>query len=231
MITASPSLRPIALVVLDMAGTTVADVGLTEIAYTSALRAQDVESGSAELERMLSHIRATMGEPVESVLRHVFDDDARAQAGLKSFDARYAEFADAGQLVAMPGAAHAIANLRASGIKVALTTGFSEATQRCILESLGWTDIADLTLRADESQPNSTLAAAGAMDISDLGLVATVGDTAFDIACGREAAAGFVAGVLTGAHSGEMLQAAGATHLLPTAMSLPEFITASRRPE
>ncbi len=162
-----------------------ADVGLTEIAYTSALRAQDVESGSPELERMQSHIRATMGEPVESVLRQVFDDDARARAGLKSFDARYAEFADAGQLVAMPGAAHAIANLRGSGIKVALTTGFSEATQRCILESLGWTDIADLILRAEESQPNSTLAAAQAMGIGDLGLVATVGDTAFDVVCGR----------------------------------------------
>jgi hypothetical protein len=39
MIMTSPSLRPIALVVLDMAGTTVADVGLTEIAFTSALRA------------------------------------------------------------------------------------------------------------------------------------------------------------------------------------------------
>ena len=228
MITTSPSLRPIALVVLDMAGTTVADVGLTEIAYTSALRAQDVESGSADLVQMLGHIRATMGEPVQSVLRHVLDDDARAQAALKSFDARYAEFADAGQLVAMPGAAHAIRSLRESGIKVALTTGFSQATQQCILDTLDWGDIADLALRADESQPNSTIAAAESLDVDDPGLIATVGDTAFDIACGRQAAAGFVAGVLTGAHSGQTLQAAGATHLLPSAMSLPEFITPAR---
>ncbi len=230
MITTSPSLRPIALVVLDMAGTTVADVGLTEIAYTSALRAQDVESGSPELVRMLGHIRATMGEPVQSVLRQVFDgDDTRAQAGLKSFDARYAEFADAGQLVAMPGAAHAIASLRESGIRVALATGFSQATQQCILETLGWQQAADLTLRVDEAQPNAALAAAEALGVDDPALIATVGDTAFDVSCGRQAGSTFVAGVLTGAHNGERLRAAGATHLLQAAMSLPEFITAAQR--
>jgi hypothetical protein len=34
-----------------------------------------------------------------------------------------------------------------------------------------------------------------------------------------------LAGVLIGAHTAERLRAAGATHLLPAAMSLPEFIT------
>ena len=232
MISTSPSLRPIALVVLDMAGTTVADPGLTEMAFVSALREQDVESGSRELATMLAHIRATMGEPVLSVLTRVFaGDENRAKGGLKSFDARYAEFADAGQLVAMPGAAYAIEVLRESGIQVALTTGFSAATQICILDTLGWHDVADVTVRADEAQPNSVSAAAQALGIDDPALIATVGDTAYDIECGRRAGAKFVAGVLTGAHSGETLQAAGATHLLQAAMSLPEFITPAGRDE
>jgi phosphonatase-like hydrolase len=230
MITASPSLRPIALVVLDMAGTTVSDVGLTEIAYASALRSQDVESGSQQFESMLAHIRATMGEPVRSVLQHLFDgDETMAQGGLKAFDARYAEFADAGQLVAMPGAAYAIETLRESGIKVALTTAFSAATQQCILDALHWQDIADLTVRSDETHPNAALAAAMAIGIDNGTLIATVGDTVFDVECGRQAGSRFVAGVLTGAHSAEALQDAGATHLLQGAMSLPEFITSTRR--
>ena len=230
MITTSPSLRPIALVVLDMAGTTVADVGLTEIAFTSALRAQDVESGSVELESMLSHVRATMGEPVSTVLQHLFDgDENRALGGLKAFDARYAEFADAGQLVAMPGAAYVIEMLRDSGIKVALATGFSASTQQCILDTLGWQDIADVAVRADESQPNPVISAAQALDIDQAALIATVGDTAYDVRCGRDAGARFVAGVLTGAHSADRLRAAGATHLLQAAMSLPEFITPAQR--
>jgi phosphoglycolate phosphatase len=229
VITTSPQLRPIALVVLDLAGTTVADPGLTEIAYTSALHAPDAGPGDPELQRMLDHVRATMGEPVDSVLRHLLDDNARAQAGLKSFDACYAEFADAGRLVALPGAAHAIGSLRESGIRVALTTGFSPTTRDCILHALGWQDIADLTVCADESQPNSTLAAAAALDVAAPALIATVGDTAFDMRCGRQAGGTFVAGVLTGAHDGRTLQAAGASHLLQAAMSLPEFITPAGR--
>ena len=234
MITTSSSLRPIALVVLDMAGTTVADAGLTEIAYTSALRALDVESGSETLRQMLGEVRKTMGEPVISVLLRLFDgDESRARAGLKSFDARYAEFADAGQIVAMPGAAHAIRALRESGIKVALSTGFSNSTRECIVAALGWQDIADAEIGPDdlddlhEGAGNPVQVAAHATGVGDPRLIATVGDTAFDVECGRQAGASFVAGVLTGAHDAPTLQAAGATHLLPGAMSLPEFITAA----
>jgi len=231
MITTSSSLRPIALVVLDMAGTTVADAGLTEIAFTSALRSVDVESGSATLRLMLGEIRQTMGEPVISVLRRLFDgDEDRAQSGLKSFDARYAEFADAGQIVAMPGAAYAIQMLRESGIKVALSTGFSSSTRERIDAALGWQDIADAEIALDDLDDpaaNPVQAAAAAAGVGDPRLIATVGDTAFDVACGRDAGASFVAGVLTGAHDAPTLQQAGATHLLPGAMSLPEFITAA----
>jgi len=179
---------------------------------------------------MLSHVRATMGEPVPTVLEHLFDGDQnRAQGGLKAFDARYAEFADAGQLVAMPGAAYAIEMLRDSGIKVALATGFSASTQQCILDTLGWQDIADVAVRADESQSNPVISAAQTVGIDNPALIATVGDTAYDVRCGREAGAQFVAGVLTGAHSADRLRDAGASHLLQAAMSLPEFITPARR--
>jgi phosphoglycolate phosphatase-like HAD superfamily hydrolase len=131
--------------------------------------------------------------------------------------------------VALPGAAHAIGSLRESGIRVALTTGFSPTTRDCILQALGWQDLADLSVCADESQPNPTLAAAAALDVAAPALIATVGDTSFDMRCGRQAGGTFVAGVLTGAHDGDALQAAGASHLLQAAMSLPEFITPARR--
>lgn len=226
MTTTSSSLRQIALVVLDMAGTTVADVGLTEIAYTSALRAVDVESGSPALREMLGYARQTMGEPVISVLRQLFDgDEARAQAAQKSFDARYAEFADAGQIVAMPGAVYAMRTLRASGIKVALSSGLPACTHACLMGALGWHEAADTVIRVDDLDTNPVLAAAEAVGVEEPSLIATVGDTAFDIDRGRRAGASLVAGVLTGAHTAERLRGAGATHLLPAAMSLPEFIT------
>lgn len=226
MITASSSLRRIGLVVLDMAGTTVADVGLTEIAYTSALRAVDIESGSPAMREMLGYIRQTMGEPVISVLRRLFEgDEARAQAGMKSFDSRYAEFADAGQIVAMPGAVYAMQTLRASGIRVALSSGLPACAHESLMDTLGWHKAADAAIRVDEPDANPVVAAAEAVGIDDPALIATVGDTAFDMDRGRRAGASLVAGVLTGAHTAERLNAAGATHLLPAAMSLPEFIT------
>jgi phosphonatase-like hydrolase len=226
MTTASSSLRRIALVVLDMAGTTVADVGLTEIAYTSALRAVDVESRSPALREMLDYARRTMGEPVISVLRRLFNgDEARAQTALKSFDERYAEFADAGQIVAMPGAAYAMQTLRTSGIRVALSSGLPACTHACLVDALAWHKAADAVIRADNPDANPVLEAAQTVGVDEPELIATVGDTAFDIDRGRRAGASLVAGVLTGAHTAERLCSAGATHLLPAAMSLPEFIT------
>jgi phosphoglycolate phosphatase len=177
--TTSSSLRQIALVVLDMAGTT----GL-------------------------------------------FDgDEVRAQAAQKSFDARYAEFADAGQIVAMPGATYAMQTLRTSGISVALSSGLPACAHACLIDALAWQEAADAVIRLDEPDANPVLAAAKALGVDEPALIATVGDTAFDIDAGRRAGASLVAGVLTGAHSAERLRAAGATHLLPAAMSLPEFIT------
>jgi phosphoglycolate phosphatase-like HAD superfamily hydrolase len=63
-----------------------------------------------------------------------------------AFERYYAEFVHNGRSAPIPGAAEAIAGLRAAGRKVALVTGFARGTQDAIIEALGWQDIADLTL-------------------------------------------------------------------------------------
>ncbi|WP_457031368.1 HAD family hydrolase [Kitasatospora sp. P5_F3] len=136
----------ISLVVLDMAGTTVADDGLVERAFQAAADGQGVEAGSAQHQRMLEHVRATMGESKISVFRHLFGAEERAQQANLDFEAAYHRLVDEGHCAALPGAAEAIAELRASGRKVVLTTGFSRATQDRILDALGWQSVADLTL-------------------------------------------------------------------------------------
>lgn len=136
----------IRLVVLDMAGTTVADDGLVERAFQAASEALGVEAGSPEHQRMLEHVRATMGESKISVFRHLFGDEQKAQQANQAFEAGYHDLVDSGHCEALPGAAEAIAELRAQGRKVVLTTGFSRATQDQILRALGWERIADLTL-------------------------------------------------------------------------------------
>lgn len=222
----------ISLVVLDMAGTTVADDGLVEQAFQAAAAELGVEPGSTEHQRMLEHVRATMGESKISVFRHLFGDEARAQQANLAFEAAYHRLVDAGHCAALPGAAEAIARLRAAGLKVVLTTGFSRATQDRILAALGWQEIADLTLCPAEAgrgrpYPDLALTALLRTGTDSVRELAVVGDTGYDMLTGVRSGASVVAGVLTGAHGRERLLADGATHVLGSIAELPELLLGS----
>ncbi|MFC8452657.1 phosphonatase-like hydrolase [Kitasatospora sp. NPDC057223] len=219
----------IRLVVLDMAGTTVADDGLVEQAFKAAAGTLGVEAGSPEHQRMLEHVRLTMGESKISVFRHLFGDEDRAQRANLAFEAAYHDLVDAGHCAALPGAADAIAELRAQGRKVVLTTGFSRATQDRILAALGWQDIADLTLCPAEAgrgrpYPDLALTALLRTGTDSVRQTAVAGDTGYDMLTGTRAGAAVVAGVLTGAHREDRLRADGATHVLGSIAELPGLL-------
>ncbi|WP_344427831.1 phosphonatase-like hydrolase [Streptomyces lavendulocolor] len=219
---------PIGLVVLDMAGTTVADGGLVEEAFVTAARALETEPDA----RMLAHVRATMGESKISVFRHLFGDEARARRAAAAFEEAYGRLVAAGRVSPVPGAADAVARLRAQGRAVVLTTGFARVTQDAILDALGWRDLVHLTLCPADTEggrgrpyPDMVLAAlirTGAADgVRD---VAVAGDTSYDMLSGVRAGARVVAGVLTGAHGADALRRAGATHVLGSVAELPDLL-------
>ncbi|KUL38382.1 phosphonatase-like hydrolase [Streptomyces regalis] len=220
-------IRDIRLVVLDMAGTTVADGGLVEQAFAAAARHLGADPDS-----MLDHVRATMGESKISVFRHLFGEEPKAQEANRAFEAAYAELVDGGRVAALPGAREAIEALTAQGRTVVLTTGFARPTQDAILTALGWRDLVPLTLCPADAggrgrpYPDMVLTAflrtAAAEDVRQ---VAVVGDTSYDMLSGVRAGAGVVAGVLTGAHDTDALRAAGATHVLGGVAELPGMLT------
>ncbi|MFD7732685.1 phosphonatase-like hydrolase [Kitasatospora phosalacinea] len=221
----------VTLVVLDMAGTTVVDDGLVELAFAAAARSQGVETGSPEHAGMLAHVRATMGESKISVFRHLFGAEDRAQQANAAFEAAYEEQVDQGRCAALPGAAEAIAELRGQGRKVVLTTGFARSTQDRILDALGWRDVADLTLcPADAGRgrpyPDLALTALLRTGTDSVRQVAVAGDTGYDMLTGVRAGASVVAGVLTGAHDEARLRADGATHVLASVAELPGLLPA-----
>ncbi|MFI6547413.1 phosphonatase-like hydrolase [Streptomyces prunicolor] len=223
----NPTTPDIRLVVLDMAGTTVADGGLVEEAFAAAARHLGEEPGSGP-GSMLDYVRATMGESKISVFRHLFGAETRAQDANKAFEAAYAELVDGGRVAALPGARETIETLKSQGRTVVLTTGFARTTQDAILTALGWQDLADLTLCPADAggrgrpYPDMVLTAflrtAVADDVRQL---AVVGDTSYDMLSGVRAGAGLVAGVLTGAHDADALRAAGATQVLDGVGQLP----------
>ncbi|MDF3149037.1 MULTISPECIES: hypothetical protein [unclassified Streptomyces] len=75
--------RDIRLVVLDMAGTTVADGGLVEQAFAAAARHLGADPDS-----MLEYVRATMGESKISVFRHLFGEEPKAQEAIEALTAQ-----------------------------------------------------------------------------------------------------------------------------------------------
>lgn len=222
------------LVVLDMAGTTVADGGLVERAFELAAERIGVEPGTAEHEAKLQYVRDTMGESKISVFRHLFGTEEMAQRANSAFEEAYGELVDGGLIAPLPGARQTIEKLRADGRTVVLTTGFARVTQDAILDALGWQGLADLTLCPADAggrgrpYPDMVLAAflrTGAAD--DVRDVVVAGDTAYDMLCGRRAGAGIVAGVLTGAHDRAALAEHGATHVLESIADLPAALLES----
>ncbi|MEU5848218.1 phosphonatase-like hydrolase [Saccharopolyspora shandongensis] len=220
----------IKLVVLDMAGTTVADDGLVERAFTQAIGEVGVAEGAAAFPGMLDYVRRTMGESKITVFRHLLGgDEGRAQQANQAFERAYAERVADGDCREIDGAAAAIRRLRDNGIKVALTTGFSETTQRQIIDALGWGGLTDLTLTPAQAgrgrpYPDMVLTALLRLGIDDVREVATVGDTAYDVRSGLRAGASIVAVVLTGAHDRAAFTEAGATHVLESVRDLPELV-------
>lgn len=139
-------LNDIRLVVLDMAGTTVADGGLVERAFAAAAAELGVEPGSADHAAKLDHVRATMGESKISVFRHLFGEEALARRANAAFEKAYGELVDDGHIAPVAGAREAIEELQGGGRTVALTTGFARVTQDAILDALGWGGLVPLTL-------------------------------------------------------------------------------------
>lgn len=220
----------IELVVLDMAGTTVADDGLVIQAFTAAVGAVGVAPGSAEFERMLAYVKETMGQSKIVVFRALLGgDEERAQLANAAFEERYGQLIQSGHCTPIDGAEETIRALRAQGRKVAFTTGFGRDTQDAILTALGWEHLADVALTPEDAGrgrpfPDLVLAAVLRTQASDVRKVAVVGDTPSDMLTGLRAGASIVAGVLTGAGDKHELESAGATHVLNSVAELPSIL-------
>ncbi|WP_328925888.1 phosphonatase-like hydrolase [Streptomyces sp. NBC_00190] len=219
------------LIVLDMAGTTVADGGLVERAFERAAERLGVEAGTPDHAAKLQYVRDTMGESKISVFRHLFGTEELAQRANSAFEEAYGELVDSGLIAPVPGAREAIEKLRADGRTVVLTTGFARVTQDAILAALGWQGLADLTLCPADAggrgrpYPDMVLAAflrTGA--VAGVREIVVAGDTAYDMLSGVRAGAGIVAGVLTGAHDRAALAEHGATHVLGSVAELPALL-------
>ncbi|WP_157000747.1 phosphonatase-like hydrolase [Agromyces laixinhei] len=225
----APDLADIELIVLDMAGTTVADGGVVERAFALAAERSGIVTGD-DLEAALEYVRATMGRSKIEVFRVLAgaDEDAAQRANL-AFEGAYAELIASEGVAEIAGAADVIRELRGAGASVVLTTGFSPETRTAIIDALGWNDLADALLSPADAgrgrpHPDLPLAALLRTGATAVDAMVVVGDTVSDVESGVNAGAGFVVGVLSGAHERDVLEAAGADAVIDSIAELPALL-------
>jgi phosphoglycolate phosphatase len=211
------SAPPIRLACIDMAGTVMSDNGVVLDAFQAALEA--VGLPPERFDDAMKYARETMGLPKGVVFRGLLADDELVHRAVAAFDASIDLAIKEGRVGEIPGATQAMQALRAGGVKVCLTTGFTEEVQRAVIEHLGWDDAIDLyvgpsaTIRG-RPYPDMVLTAALRSPVDDVREVAVVGDTANDLWSGYRAGASVVAGVLSGSHDRAQLEKAPHTHIL-----------------
>lgn len=210
---------PLELIVLDMAGTTVLDDGVVEQAFQRAADRTGV-ADRMPWEEALDYVRVTMGQSKIDVFTHLADGDvAAAEHATAAFEGAYAEIVAEQGVTEVPGAADAIQGMKDAGLTVVLTTGFAPVTRDALVDGLGWHGLVDLALSPVDAgrgrpAPDLVLAALLRTQTSSVAAVGVAGDTVSDVESGRRAGAGFVAGVLTGAHDRTALEGAGADAVL-----------------
>jgi phosphoglycolate phosphatase len=230
------SVNDVQLAVIDMAGTTVADDGLVVSSFEVAATAAGLPETGAEREHARQYVLDTMGQSKITVFRALFGTEQRAQRANAVFESAYeAEIVD-GRAKPIDGAAEAITRLRAAGVKVALTTGFSGTTQEKLLAALGWQSLADLVLAPGDGvrgrpHPDLILTALIRLKADSVSRVAALGDTSSDVVSALRAGCVIAAGTLTGAHDERQLLDAGATHVVTSVAEFADLILTNRQPK
>ena len=225
----SPSL---ALVVFDLAGTTIEDHDVVAGCLVRALAAVGVTVGREDA-------NAVMGLPkpvaIAHLLARVDDTDvesvgaervARANAAFEENILRH--YGSPGAVVPISGVEEVFEALRERGAKVAVDTGFSAVVADAILDRLGWIErgLVDTRVASDEvargrPAPDLLFEAMRRCGVADARSVAKVGDTPADLGEGVSAGCGWNIGVTYGTHSRAQLADHPHTALIDDIRALP----------
>jgi phosphonatase-like hydrolase len=222
----------IALVVFDIAGTTVNDNESVNRCLRGALLAAGLEVTAAQVNAVMGLRKpdaiAILIEqsPLRDELRQRVDPIHR------DFVARSIEFYDGDPSVhEVPGTSRVFEMLKRSGIRVALDTGFNRSITQVILDRLDWSRsrLIDATICSDEVRrgrphPDMIETLMSRLEIADPRRVAKVGDTPSDLEEGYRAGCGLVVGVTAGTHTRLELEPYPHHHLIETIADFPQLL-------
>lgn len=221
----------IELVVLDMAGTTVNEHGDVYRALEGSVTATGASVDQQDLQTWMG---ADKTEAITALLRlgGVQPTVELVQQQFLHFKELLNQFYAQNPPEALPGVEDALKELKSRGIKLALTTGFSQDVAEPILKTLGWGigpgELLDAVVTSDmvaagRPAPYMIHRAMEATGVHDVRAVVAGGDTVVDVLAGHHAGVRTL-GVLTGALSRAELESHPHEWVLDSVADLPALV-------
>ena len=227
----APAMNLPALIVFDMAGTTIEAGDLVPLAFMKAFEYEGIQLSESQVSEVRG--RSKTDAIYELLQRHA--GDRAAQARYRQVHDRFrqsllAAYSEHG-ITTIDGAGTTFSWAQNANIRIALTTGFDRELAQLLCRLAGWTGITDtLVSGTDVAQgrpaPDLVLKAMKRTGCTDSSRVAVVGDTISDIRSAKAAAAGWSIGVLSGAHGHVRLAAESPTVILDSVADLPRYFEA-----
>lgn len=219
--------RP-ALVVFDLAGTTVIDPDGVGACLREALQHVGVEATTAQT-------NAVMGIPKPEAIKELLKLHGKAEmlANVMHIHNDFKErmirfYQEDPRVEEVSGTSNTFAILKQYGIFVALNTGFSRDITNVLLKRMPWVKagLIDDSICSDEvargrPYPDMIFTLMKRKYIASSIDVAKVGDTPSDLQEGQNAGCGWVIGVTQGSHTREQLLSHPHTNLIESVADLP----------
>ncbi len=223
----------IALVVFDMAGTTVSDKGNINEVFRDAFSNAGMNVNAADVDTVMGYRKREAVEMIVKKYKPGFENDAEFIDGIhEDFTRQMVSFYENDkELSALPFAEKVFRELKNNNIKVALNTGFTRVITTPILKRLGWdkAPFIDEVICSDEvpegrPHPFMIEQLMQHLNVNYADDVAKVGDTKVDIEEGQNAGCGIVIAVTTGAYKKEDLIKYQPDYVIDSLELLPSLI-------
>jgi phosphoglycolate phosphatase len=229
--------RVIELVALDMAGTTIDDHGSVYLALSRSVVETGATVADADLQKWMGTDKVTAISALMELGGEQPTPD-RVASAFERFRVLLAAAYRDNPPVGLPGVADALVELRRRGIRIALTTGFSDEVALPLLETIGWSvgagdehllDAVVTTSQVSAGRPAPYLIhhAMELTGVTDVRAVLAAGDTVVDLLAAHNAGVIGV-GVLTGALNRAQLAEHPHAHILDSVAALPGLAVTQR---
>lgn len=211
----------IKLVVFDMAGTTVSDENYVALAFQQAMKNYGYELEIEVINPIMGYEKPLAIEMM--LTKHEPDQDKINAVLIENIHADFVklmlDFYKTASIKPLPNVENTFQELRKTGIKIGLDTGFSKDIASLIFNRLQWQEHIDYMVASDEVEngrpyPDMIHRIMAELGISSADEVAKVGDTEVDVNEGINAGCKYVIGITTGSFKRNELEPYHPTHII-----------------